>query len=70
MSKEKINKSKWGGARKNAGRPEGATKEKICVSVNKENWQAALRIWNEKQSWLVDALLADFVTKKGNTCVS
>jgi hypothetical protein len=69
MSKEKR-KRNWGGSRKGAGRPEGATKEKICVSVSKENWQAALSIWKDKQSWLVDALLTDFVSKKGNPCVS
>jgi hypothetical protein len=64
MSKEKRKKNQWGGARKGAGRPEGETKEKICVSVNRENWQAALRIWKEKQSWLVDALLTDFINRQ------
>jgi len=68
MSKEKKEKFQWGGARKNAGRTKGSGRTaKICVSVNKENWQAALRIWNEKQSWLVDALLTDFVTRRGIT---
>jgi hypothetical protein len=61
MSKEKQKKFQHGGARKGAGRPEGATKEKICVSVNSQNWQAALSRWKKKGSWLVDSLIADFV---------
>ena len=65
MSKVKTKKKQWGGARKGAGRPEGETKTKICVSVNSENWHAALSRWKKKGSWLVDLLLADFVNRDG-----
>jgi len=65
MSKEKIKKVEWGGARKGAGRPEGATKTKICVSVNARNWQAALSRWGNKGSRLVDLLLAEFINHNG-----
>lgn len=60
MSKEKTNKN-WGGARKNAGRPEGTTKAKICVSVNQSNWNTAVKRWSKKPSWLVDSLVLSYL---------
>jgi hypothetical protein len=61
MSKQKMNKKQWGGARKGAGRPAGKTKEKICVSVNSANWQTAISRWNDKQSRLVDWLVLRYI---------
>lgn len=61
MSKEKTNKN-WGGARKNAGRPGGATKAKICVSVDEGNWNDALKLWRKKPSWLVDSLVSSYLS--------
>jgi hypothetical protein len=52
---------KWGGARPGAGRPEGRTKTKICVSVNEGVWQSALSQWNGKASRLVENLLLTYV---------
>ncbi|HEY5041154.1 MAG TPA: hypothetical protein VIK53_04055 [Verrucomicrobiae bacterium] len=60
-----MKKKQWGGARKGAGRPEGKTKEKICVSVNRANWQTAISRWNDKQSRLVDWLVLRYID--GNT---
>ena len=67
MSKTKVNKKQWGGARKGAGRPEGATKAKICVSVNEAVWQSALSLWRGKGSPLVEKLLSAYVGNAGNT---
>lgn len=52
--------SGWGGSRPGAGRGAG-DKTKISVSVDEENWQAALAIWQKRPSWLVDGLIADYV---------
>jgi hypothetical protein len=51
----------WGGARKNAGRPRGASKVKISVSVNEKNWRSALKSWDGTASGLIDKLIADHV---------
>jgi hypothetical protein len=64
MSKEKIKKFYHGGARRNSGRKKGSgLKRKICVSVNEENWQAALSRWSDKGSRLVDRLLSHYLEK-------
>jgi hypothetical protein len=60
MSIEKRTEKGWGGPRLGAGRGAG-DKTKICVSVDEENWQSALEIWKNRPSWLVDALIADYV---------
>lgn len=58
MSKQK----KWGGARKGAGRhKDGSGKKKICVSVAKDNWQAAVSRWRKMPSHLVDGLISGYV---------
>jgi hypothetical protein len=47
-----------GGPRKGAGRPKGSGKKvKICVSVDRQNWQVALRSWTGKASHLVERLI-------------
>jgi hypothetical protein len=63
MSNKKTEKkSQWGGARKGSGRPKGSgTKVKICVSVNADNWQTALKSSKDTASGLVDKLIANFV---------
>jgi len=61
MASEKINENSWGGARKGAGRKEGGTKTKICVSVNEDNWNSALKRWRKKPSWLVDSLVSGYL---------
>jgi hypothetical protein len=69
MSKKKTKKIVFehGGTRTGAGHPEtGITKTKICVSVNKDNWQSALTRWNGKRSQLVDRLLMRFVANEVN----
>ncbi len=55
-------KSKKGGARPGAGRPEGKTKEKISVSVDSEVLQKALDNWKGKTSQLVEQLLKDYTS--------
>jgi len=63
MSKKKSNeKGKWGGFRKGSGRKarRGGTK-KICVSVNRKNWQLALSKWKKRASWLVDLLVSNYI---------
>jgi hypothetical protein len=65
MSKKKAKKHRWGGARKGAGRPEGKTKVKKCVSVNEAVWQSALRLWRGKGSPLVENLLSAYVESAG-----
>jgi hypothetical protein len=64
MSIEKKKKPSWGGARKHAGRPRGASKMKISVSVDRENWQTALKTWNGKASGLVDELIGEYALRK------
>jgi len=66
MSKKKSKKEfGHGGARDGAGRPKGSgEKTKICVSVNKWNWQAASSKW-KIASHLVDRLLMDYLSKGG-----
>ncbi|HWX20300.1 MAG TPA: hypothetical protein VN578_10405 [Candidatus Binatia bacterium] len=52
----------WGGVRSGAGHPEtGITKEKVCISVDKENWNTAKRRWKDKPSRLVDGLVLSYV---------
>jgi hypothetical protein len=67
MSKKKVKKNHWGGARKGAGRPEGKTKAKICVSVNESVWQSALRLWRGRASPLVENLLSAYVDSAGGS---
>lgn len=67
MSKEKEKKKTWGGKRAGAGRPpETEKKTKICVSVDANNWNTAVKRWKEKPSWLVDRLLSDYVASIGS----
>ena len=61
MPKKKTSHHGWGGAREGSGRGAG-DKTKICVSVDEENWQCALSIWKQRPSWLVDNLIADYIT--------
>ncbi|MGO8699748.1 MAG: hypothetical protein ACLQVY_18765 [Limisphaerales bacterium] len=67
MSDEKVEKRGGrGGARKNAGRPKGSgTKTKICLSVDQDNWYAAVKRWKQKPSWLVDGLISYYVKSDG-----
>jgi len=55
------NISKRGGARKNAGRPAGQTKDKISVSVDSETLYRALQKWGGKKSPLIEKLLQDYL---------
>ena len=55
------NKSNRGGAREGADRPEGQTKEKISISVNRETLSKALKKWGGKKSPLVEKLLQEYV---------
>jgi hypothetical protein len=65
MSRMKRKKTAWGGKRVGAGRPRGSgLKIKICVSVNKGNWQSATAKWKIR-SHLVDRLLMDYVSNSG-----
>jgi hypothetical protein len=66
MSNKITNKKQWGGTRNGAGRPEGSTKAKICVSVHKRNWKTAVKHWKKKPSWLVDKLVARYVNSGGS----
>jgi hypothetical protein len=65
----KKRKSKWGGPREGAGRRgrrfEGGT-EKICISVSKQNWHAALEHWKGAKSQLVDGLIARYIVTGGS----
>lgn len=62
MSMEKTKKFSHGGARPNSGPKTGSGKKvKICVSVDSENWNTAVRCWKQKPSWLVDGLISDYV---------
>lgn len=61
-----------GGARPNTGPKLGSgTRKQICVSVQKQNWDNALKRWQRgrrqrKPSWLVDGLLAYYVKNGGS----
>jgi hypothetical protein len=68
MSKKKAKKtSNWGGARKDAGRPEGSgEKTKITVSVHEQNWNTAVKRWKKKPSWLVDGLISSYINTGGS----
>ena len=63
----KVKKHKWGGLREGAGRDgrEGGT-AKICVSVNKKNWNTATEHWKQKPSWLVDQLVLRYIETDGS----
>ena len=66
MSIEKKNTKQHGGWRKGAGaKPRIGGARKICVSVNKQTWQAAVDLWKEKPSWLVDGLLLRYMETGG-----
>jgi hypothetical protein len=54
------NISKRGGARENAGRPSGQTKDKISISVDRETLSKALKKWGGKKSPLFEKLLQDY----------
>jgi hypothetical protein len=60
MSKEKAKENSWGGPRKGAGRPEGQTKEKISISVDRDTLSKALKKWGGKKSPLIEKLLQDY----------
>ena len=61
-TRKRKKKSNWGGLRVGAGHPEsGVTKAKICVSVDKENWDTAKKRWNDKPSRLVDGLVLSYL---------
>jgi hypothetical protein len=61
-TKKDKKKSGWGGVRPGAGHPKtGTTKSKICVSVDKENWNTAKKRWNDKPSRLVDGLVLSYL---------
>jgi hypothetical protein len=55
-----------------AGRkPDSGENTKICVSVNEKNWNTALKRWQRyrrqrKPSWLVDKLIAYYVSTGGS----
>ena len=68
MSTMKSKKNTWGGKRTGAGRPGGSgQKQKICVSVNEQNWHVALSLWKpEKPSHLVDGLVSRYVDTGGS----
>jgi len=58
---KKVGKeSKRGGARAGAGRPEGQTKEKISISVDRKTLSVALKKWRGKKSPLFEKLLQDY----------
>jgi hypothetical protein len=58
---KKVGKeSKRGGAREGAGRPEGQTKEKISISVDRKTLSIALKKWGGKKSPLIEKLLQDY----------
>lgn len=59
--KKVENKSKRGGARPNAGRPAGQTKDKISISVDSYTLHLALQKWGGKKSPLIEKLLHDYV---------
>jgi hypothetical protein len=67
MSTEENGKTeRRGGFRCKAGRKKGSgTKTKICVSVDEQNWQAAISRWDRKRSWLVNALILRYVETNG-----
>lgn len=54
-------KSKKGGVRAGAGRPEGATKAKKSVSIDEEVMNKALAKWGGKLSPLLEKLLREYV---------
>jgi hypothetical protein len=68
MASTKLNKNReWGGRRNGAGRPKNSgTKTKICVSVREDNWNTAVKRWNQKPSWLVDQLVLRYVQTGGS----
>jgi len=60
-------KWKHGGRRPRSGRkPRIGGTEKICVSVNKQTWQAADELWKKKPSWLIDGLISYYVKTGGS----
>jgi hypothetical protein len=64
MPTRKMKKFDHGGARPNSGpkpNPDGPKTKKICVSVDKLNWQSAMKRWKKKSSWLVDKLISTYV---------
>jgi hypothetical protein len=60
-------KSKRGGARPGAGRPEGQTKTKISVSVDTAALEKAQKIWGGKTSQLVETLLEEYLSAKATS---
>ena len=66
------NKSGRGGFREGAGRkPDSGESTKICVSVQKQNWNTAVKRWQRyrqqrKPSWLVDRLIEYYVKTNGS----
>jgi hypothetical protein len=68
MSRKTL-KKKWkhGGWRPNSGKkPRIGGTERICVSVNKQTWQTAVRLWKKKPSWMVDGLLSYYEKTGGS----
>jgi len=69
MSKKKEKKIEFshGGSRAGAGHPaSGITKEKICISVDKKNWNTAKKRWKDKPSRLVDRLVSSYIASGGS----
>jgi len=68
MSNKRIKKkTSWGGCRKGSGKkPRLGGTVKICVSLNEENWQAAVNLWKPgKPSHLVNGLALRYVETGG-----
>ena len=67
-----VNQDGRGGSRIGSGRKKGSGENtKICVSVHQENWNTAVRRWQNgrkqrKPSWLVDRLISHYVETKGS----
>jgi len=67
-----IKKDNRGGARKGTGpKPGSGTSKQICVSVQKQTWDTAIKQWQRhrkqrKPSWLVDGLLSYYVKTGGS----
>jgi len=66
-NKKENRKRGHGGFREGAGRkphPEGTTK--VSVSLRRKNWHAAVNLWNQKPSHLIDALVGRYVDTGGS----
>jgi hypothetical protein len=69
MSNKKSGKKQThGGFREHSGRkPRPGGTARICVSVQRQNWDAALERWKpRKPSWLVDVLVLRYNQTNGS----